>query len=294
MSTKLEEIYKKRLLIKENDINQQNLLNEAFADLFKPQSANVQKFNQTIDGLEAIARKYNLNSLITAVANAKSNFETAVMSNIKNKANQISMATAFIANMQSFIKNLATITTQLPSVRDAIKQNAKIPLETQLVDNVAQFKDFMHKQYQNASGLLGRVSRLFQRTGTIQQLSATYKFNPETFINELLKLTPAQFVAFTKENIGNVFVPETGGPSTTISQPTPATGPTATQQPTQAPPPAAAKTANLPTDIAATIKGSPQVITDMSLFNPDNFTNKSKSEVEKNIRGLAKVLGIKL
>jgi hypothetical protein len=285
----LEEIYENRRLIKERE----ELLTEAWIDLFKPQSANVVKFNTTVDSLAALAKKYNLNSLFVAVENARSNFEISVMKNVPNKAVQISQATAFIANMQSFIKNLESITAQLPSMREAIKQNAKIPLETQLGDDAVQFKEFMLKQFYGTTGLLGRISRFFQRTGNIQQLSALYKFNPETFINELLKLTPAQFDAFTKENV-QVFVPQTGGTSTTVSQPTPAQGPKAVAQPTTATPPALTRTANLPSDVSATIKGSTGLITDMSLFNPDNFTNKSKAEIEKNIRGLAKVLGITL
>jgi hypothetical protein len=293
MSSKLEELYKKRQEIKEREL----LLSEGWTDKILSTQANVAKFNATIDGLDALAEKYNLNSLKTAVANAKTNFENSVMGKLRDKANHLSQAAAFVANMQSFIKKLANVTTQLPSIRDAIKKNEKWSLETHLEGDasaVQQIKDFITKEFQGAGGLLGRLSRIFQNVGDIQELSRKYQFNLETFVNELLKLTPGQFAAFTKENIGNVFVPQTGGASTTVSQPKPAQGPAATQQPQGAPPATAPQAANLPADIAATIKGSTKAITDMSLFNPDNFTSKSKSEIEKNLRGLAQVLGIKL
>jgi hypothetical protein len=287
---KLEEMYEKRLLMKQ----QEQTLNEAFADLFKPKSANVEKFNSTIEGISNLANKYNIKSLIIAVGNAKTNFQNAVLTNVPNKANQISSATAFIANLQSFIKNLASIVTQLPSVKDAIQKNKPGPLANQLGKDVQTFKDYMLKQYQNSTGLLGRVTNFFQRVGNIQELSKTYKFNPQIFVNELLQMTPEQFSNFTKEDIGNVFVPETGGPAATISQPKAAQGPAAKAQPQGAPITQPAQEAKLPDDIAATIKGSTTLITDPSLFNINNFTGKDKAEVRKNLMGLAQVLGIKL
>lgn len=316
---------KKTLRERYEERKHDELLAEGFLDYFKQGSENIQTFNKTISQLKNLASKYQLPTLQKALANAEQQFTQVVMAQQAgqkpdaSKSQMISKATALVSGMSNFMNTLKTVTTQLPSMRDAIQNangpNGDKPLSELLGADAQQFTQLITTQLQKAGGgFLSKIKAFFTGSGTQTpaQVMAEFGLPPETLAQELMKLSPKQLAAFSNESASVRPFTLSGPPpaaqgntgtkpaeqtvqaaqtqQTVGTQPSAETAPATSSQRTGAntrPTPAQAQERDV-----AIQRAVPQ--TARNAFNTQQLGALSNEEVTQSLQAIARALGAKL
>lgn len=313
--------------LKEQYDSRQMILAEGFLDYFKTGSDNIQKFNSTLQQLKTLATTFKLQSLQGALNTANQQFEEIVMKQQQgekpdqNKATALSKAVTFVSMMSTFMDNFKNVTTQLPSMKNALAQardpqQGGKPLKDILGPDAAKFGQLISTQFQKSGGgIFKTIGRFFSGGGAQNPLQVLkdYGIDGTTFANDILNLTPSQLQQFTQqsastqsfqlnaqpqapaENAGTKpgeKTMQTAPPENAEASPQPA----AATQPT-APAIATAAAPNQKPDQAASAKRDVAIqkaVRNRNAFNTQILGGLSNAEIAQDLQNLAKSLGIKL
>lgn len=309
--------------LKERYEERQQILAEGFMDYFKTGSANIKKFNTTLEALKKLASTYKLQTLQAALQKAESDFQNIVMAQSggqkpnQNKATALSQAVTFVSIMTSFMNTLKNITTQLPSIQNALKdkQNAQQPLSQILGADAAKFGQLIANQFnKSGGGILAKIGRFFKGGGgqNAQVVLKNYGIDGNTMANDILKLTPAELQKFSQESATTPVFELQATPQNPQNQ-------TTTPAATSAPPTAAAQTKTSapsqqtsPSTQSQQTPGAPTTpptaeeaqkraqilqngtIKNINAFNPQVLSTLDNNTIAANLHAIAKALGIKL
>ncbi len=306
-----------RQTLKEQYEKQQEILTEGFLDYFKTGSANIQKFNSSIASLKKIAQSYNMKNLQNALTKAENDFQNIVISQQtgqkvdQTKAGAISQAVTFVSIMTNFMNVLKNVTSQLPSMQTALKDQSasQTPLKQLLGADVNKFGQLISAQFnKSGGGILSKIGRLFSGGGAQNPQAILQKFgiNGNIMSQDILNLTPEQFNKFLQESASTPsFEVQTqtqpanaATRNNTPAPPVETTNPTQAQQTAKVQPPE-------PTQAASTTKPNNEqaqqrdvaiqkVVRNRNAFNSQILSQLDNVSVEKDLRNIANVLGIKL
>ena len=205
---------------------EEQVLAEGFMDYFKKGSTNIETFNSTIAQLKAIPGIAKLPSLQRAISSAEQQFQSIVMAQQGipgekvdvGKATMISKVTALVTGITNFISSLKNISSQLPTMKQALGDPASAgkPLSQAMTQGqnaqaggapieggagvADQFAKLLEKQLNTSGGgIFAKLKGFFKGSGTQTPLQVFKEFGLETgqLAQEILSMNPQEFSAFT-------------------------------------------------------------------------------------------------
>jgi len=263
-----------------------------------------------------------LTTLQTAISNAEKQFEGIVMAQQQgqrpdqSKSQMLSKATTFVSALSDFFAAFKNVTSQLPSLKNALsaanKPENNRPLSELIGDDTDKFEQLISTQIQKSGGgVINAVKRFFTGGGAESPIKVMQEFGlgPAQLANEMMSMTPQKMNSFLQGTSGVQTFKLDQQPQTQPSGTKPAeqsitsaqtaasnpTQPTAQTQPaqqsttttgaSQRPDPATAQQRDV---------NIQKAVRNRNAFNTQALSTLSNEEIATDLHSIAKALGVKL